>query len=99
VPRSNDYNVGTELIVYVVGTCLSSVFGPCTKMKIVRLNCFWALLKVQNEAIPTVPPKGQTEEWKALKRSAKAASGTNMDTMQSGKHMGFRGGNGDGAGK
>jgi hypothetical protein len=91
VPRSNDYNVGTELIMYVVGTC--------TKMRFVRLNYFWALLKVQNEAIPRVPPKRQTEEWKALKRSAKAASAPKCarcsleSTWNSGGEMG------DGAGK
>jgi hypothetical protein len=40
----------------------------------VIFGCFWALWKVQNEAIPTVPPGGQTQEWKALKLSVKAAN-------------------------
>jgi hypothetical protein len=44
------------------------------KVKNFRLECFWALWKVQNKASPTVPPEGQTKEWKALKRSATAAS-------------------------
>jgi hypothetical protein len=42
------------------------------KVKIVRLECFWALWKVQNEAIPTIPRQGQTEKWKALKPRFKA---------------------------
>jgi hypothetical protein len=40
----------------------------------VRLECFWTLWKVQNEAIPTVPSEGQTDKWKALKPRAKAAN-------------------------
>jgi hypothetical protein len=33
-----------------------------------------ALRKIQNEAIPTIPPEGQTEKWKALKPCVKAAN-------------------------
>jgi hypothetical protein len=42
----------------------------------VRLERLWALrnVRIQNEAIPTVPPEGQTEEWKALKPCVKAAN-------------------------
>jgi hypothetical protein len=36
-------------------------------------KCFCALRKVQDEAIPTVPPERQTEGWKALKLGGKAA--------------------------
>jgi hypothetical protein len=42
--------------------------------KKIRLGCFWALWKVLNKAIPTVPPQGQRDEWKALKLSVKAAN-------------------------
>jgi hypothetical protein len=38
-----------------------------TKSRNLELECFWALWKVQSEAISTIPPEGQTEEWKALK--------------------------------
>jgi hypothetical protein len=31
-------------------------------VKVVRLERFWALWKEQNEAFPTVPPAGQTDE-------------------------------------
>jgi hypothetical protein len=37
-------------------------------------SVFWALWKVQNKAIPTVPPEGKTEEWKALNPRVKAAN-------------------------
>jgi hypothetical protein len=53
-------------------------------------------MKVQNEASLTVPPAGQTEEWKALKHPV---SRQQMGIMQSGKHMGVWGEMGDGAGK
>jgi hypothetical protein len=39
-----------------------------------RLECIWAFWKGQNEAIPTVPTKEQTEWWKALKPRVKAAN-------------------------
>jgi hypothetical protein len=42
------------------------------KVQNVRLESFWAFWKVQNKAIPTVPPEGQTEKWKALKPRVKA---------------------------
>jgi hypothetical protein len=42
--------------------------------KHVRLECFWTLEKVQIEVFPTVPPKGQTDKWKALKLRVKAAN-------------------------
>jgi hypothetical protein len=54
----------------VVGTCLSSDSRACAR----DADRFWALRKVQNETIPTVVPQGQTEEWKALKLSVKAAN-------------------------
>jgi hypothetical protein len=38
-----------------------------------RLKCFQALWYVKNKAIPTVPPEGQTEKWKALQLGVKAA--------------------------
>jgi trehalose-6-phosphate synthase len=34
----------------------------------------WALRKVLNEAIPTVPQEGQREKWKALKPHVKTAN-------------------------
>jgi hypothetical protein len=40
----------------------------------IRLEGFWALWIVLQEAIPTVPSEGQPEEWKALKLRAKAAN-------------------------
>jgi hypothetical protein len=39
-----------------------------------RLECFWALRKVQHEAIPTVPSEGQADKCKALKPRNKAAN-------------------------
>jgi hypothetical protein len=44
------------------------------KVKVVRLERFWALWKEQNEAFPTVPPARQTGQWKALKPRVKAAN-------------------------
>jgi hypothetical protein len=44
------------------------------KVENVGLECFWALWKVENEAIPTIPQEGQTETWKALKPRVKAAN-------------------------
>jgi hypothetical protein len=44
------------------------------KVRNIRWEGFWVLLEAQNKAIPRLPPKGQTEEWKALKLSAKAAN-------------------------
>jgi hypothetical protein len=43
-------------------------------VKVVRLECFWALWKKQNEEFPTVPPAGQTDKWKVLKPHVKAAN-------------------------
>jgi hypothetical protein len=39
---------------------------------------FWALWKVQKEAISPVPPEGQAEKWKALEPRVKAAKGPNF---------------------
>jgi hypothetical protein len=39
----------------------------CNATKKWQIGVLLGLLEVQNEAIPTVPPEGQTEEWKALK--------------------------------
>jgi hypothetical protein len=44
------------------------------KVKVVRLEHFWALGKEQNEAFPTVSPAGQTDKWKALKPRVKAVN-------------------------
>jgi hypothetical protein len=41
-------------------------------VKVVRLECSWALWKEQNEAFPTVPPSEQTDKWKELKPRVKA---------------------------
>jgi hypothetical protein len=66
----------------------------------VRMECFCALWKVQNEATPTVPPEGQTEEWMALKPSVKAAS-VHKWALSSQESIWESGGGevGDGAGK
>jgi hypothetical protein len=39
----------------------------------VRLECFWAFWKVQNEGIPKLPSEGRTEGWKAFKPRVEAA--------------------------
>jgi hypothetical protein len=44
------------------------------KVKAVRLECFLALWKVQNEAFQTVPRAGQTDKWKTLKPRVKAVN-------------------------
>jgi hypothetical protein len=44
------------------------------KVKVVRLERFWALWNVQNEAFPTVPPEGQTDKWKAVQPRVEAAN-------------------------
>jgi hypothetical protein len=53
---------------------LHEVHAIKSKRTHVRLECFWALSKVQNEAMPTVLPEGETEMWKALKPHVKAAN-------------------------
>jgi hypothetical protein len=69
------------------------------KVKNVRLECFWALWKVQNEAIPTVPPEGQTEGWKAFKPHAKAANVPQWAQRSRESIWELRGEMGDGAGR
>jgi hypothetical protein len=54
----------------VVGTCLSSDSRACAR----DADRFWALWKVQNETITAIAPQEQTEEWKPLKISVKAAN-------------------------
>jgi hypothetical protein len=44
------------------------------KVKINQIGVFWALRKGQDEAMPTGPPEGLTEEWKALKLGVKAGN-------------------------
>jgi hypothetical protein len=44
------------------------------KVKVFRLECFWALCKEQDEAIPTVLPAGQTNTWKGRKPRVKAVN-------------------------
>jgi hypothetical protein len=39
-----------------------------------RLECCWALWKVQNEAIPTVTPDWQTEKRKGLELGVKSVN-------------------------
>jgi hypothetical protein len=46
----------------------------------------------QNESIPSVPPEGQKEEWKALKPRVKTEFFFQLDTTQSGKHVVICGG-------
>jgi hypothetical protein len=54
-------------------SCRSLYEGRALKRKRFRLECFWALWRVQTEVIPTVP-REQTDECKALKLSVKAAN-------------------------
>jgi hypothetical protein len=63
------------------------------------LTFFWHHGKVQNEAIPTVPLDGQTEEWKALKLGVEAANGPKWAQRNQGSIWELGGGVGDGAGK
>jgi hypothetical protein len=49
VPRSSDYNVGTELILLSVRSFV--VFSDGAQVQIFRLECFLTHWKVLNEAI------------------------------------------------
>jgi hypothetical protein len=44
----------------------------------VRLQRFWALWKIKNQAIPQVPLEGQAGKWKAFKPRVKAANGPEL---------------------
>jgi hypothetical protein len=77
VLRSSEYNLGTGLIplpVSALDEFSDGAWHAIKSKKNVRLECFWALWKVQNKAIPTVPPDGQTDKWKALEPCVKAAN-------------------------
>jgi hypothetical protein len=69
------------------------------KVKILRLKCFRALRKVQNEAIPKVFSKGHAEEWKALDLIFKAANVPKCAQRSQESMLGLGGTKGDGAGK
>jgi hypothetical protein len=58
----------------------------------------FGLFGVPNEAIPTVPPEGQAEEWKALKLIIKAANVPKW-AQRSQESIWEFGKNGNGAGK
>jgi hypothetical protein len=73
VPRSIEYNWGTELLLLPVRALDEFAYSARVKYgKVVRLECSWALWKEQNEAFPTVPPAWQTDKWKVLKPRVKA---------------------------
>jgi hypothetical protein len=74
VPRSREYNLGTELILLSV-RALDEILDGAGHAKSTRyIGVLWALWKVQNKAILTVPPEGQTGKWKALNPGVKAAN-------------------------
>jgi hypothetical protein len=77
VPRSIEYNWGTEFILLSVRALDEFVYSACDVQqygKVVRLGCAWALWKEQNEGFPTVPPSEKTDKWKALKPRVKAVN-------------------------
>jgi hypothetical protein len=88
VPRSNDCNVDTELILLLFRAL---IFGACGSdmhqmaLRNYRLECFRAHWKVKDEATPTVSPEEQTEELLRVM----AANGTKWAQRKSGNHMGI----------
>jgi hypothetical protein len=74
VLKGIEYDWGTEFCCpYVLSMSLYTLHVQ-QKVKVVRLERFWALWKEPNEAFPTVPPAGQTNKWKVLKALVKAAN-------------------------
>jgi hypothetical protein len=69
------------------------------KVRILRLECFRAVRKGQNEAISKVLPKGHAEEWKALDLIFKAANVPKCAQRSQESMLGLGGTKGDGAGK
>jgi hypothetical protein len=75
VPRSIEYNWGTELILLSVRALDEFVYSARDMQQygnVVRLESSCALWKEQNKAFPTVPPSGQPDKRKALKPRVKA---------------------------
>jgi hypothetical protein len=73
VPRSIEYNWGTEFILLSVRALDKFVYSAHARIwESSQIGVFLGFWKEWNETFPTVPPAGQTDKWKVLKARVKA---------------------------